>query len=90
MVPIPPHQPNRLHISRPPAAEAEALAAMRIITAALGKARLLHLDFSDNALGEKGIRACAAAFVKQVGAGRHGGYMCTEEGRRGGGGGGGA
>lgn len=45
--------------------EAEALAAMRIITAALGKARLLHLDFSDNALGEKGIRACAAAFVKQ-------------------------
>ncbi len=39
---------------------------MRIIAAALGKARLLHLNFSDNALGEKGIRACAAAFAEQV------------------------
>ena len=47
-------------------AEAEALGALRIIAAALGKARLLHLNLSDNALGEKGIRAAAAAFSQQV------------------------
>lgn len=47
-------------------AEDEALAALRIISAALGKARLRHLNLSDNALGEKGIRACAAAFSEQV------------------------
>lgn len=45
--------------------EDEALAALRIISEALGTARLLHLNLSDNALGEKGIRACAAAFQKQ-------------------------
>lgn len=45
--------------------EDEALAALRIISEALGTARLLHLNLSDNALGEKGIRACAAAFCKQ-------------------------
>lgn len=49
-------------------AEDEALAALRILSAALGKARLRHLNLSDNALGEKGIRACAAAFSEQVGA----------------------
>jgi len=49
-----------------PPAEDEALAALRIISAALGKARLRHLNLSDNALGEKGIRACAAAFSEQV------------------------
>lgn len=43
-----------------PPAEDEALAALRILSAALGKARLRHLNLSDNALGEKGIRACAA------------------------------
>jgi len=45
--------------------EDEALAALRIISAALSAARLRHLNLSDNALGEKGIRACAAAFQKQ-------------------------
>lgn len=45
--------------------EDEALAALRILSAALGKARLRHLNLSDNALGEKGIRACAAAFSDQ-------------------------
>lgn len=48
------------------AAEAEALGALRIISAALSRARLRHLNLSDNALGEKGIRACAAAFVEQA------------------------
>lgn len=50
----------------PAAAEDEALAALRIISAALGRARLRHLNLSDNALGEKGIRACADAFSEQV------------------------
>eukprot|EP00887_Chlorella_sp_A99_P001191 scaffold14.g1191.t1 len=45
--------------------EAEALEALGIISAALGQARLHHLNLSDNALGEKGIRACAAAFANQ-------------------------
>ena len=46
--------------------ENEALAALRIISEALSTARLLHLNLSDNALGEKGIRACAAAFQGQT------------------------
>ena len=60
--------------------EDEALAALRIISAALGKARLRHLNLSDNALGEKGIRACAAAFSDQVGAAREwvGGWVLLE------------
>ena len=50
-----------------PVAEAEALAALRIIAGALAKAvGLRRLDLSDNALGEKGIRAAAAAFSQQV------------------------
>jgi hypothetical protein len=52
-------------------AEDEALAALRLICGALGKARLRHLNLSDNALGEKGIRACAAAFAEQVRACSH-------------------
>ena len=46
--------------------EDEALGALRIISEALSTAKLLHLNLSDNALGEKGIRACAAAFQKQA------------------------
>jgi large subunit ribosomal protein L31/Ran GTPase-activating protein 1 len=45
--------------------EDEALAALRIIAGALQSARLRHLNLSDNALGEKGIRAAAAAFAHQ-------------------------
>jgi Ran GTPase-activating protein (RanGAP) involved in mRNA processing and transport len=45
--------------------EDEALAALRVLAAALASARLEHLDLSDNALGEKGLRAAAAAFVGQ-------------------------
>lgn len=45
--------------------EDEALAALRIISEALSSAKLKHVDLSDNALGEKGIRACAAAFSRQ-------------------------
>jgi hypothetical protein len=58
-------------------AEAEALGALRIIAAALGKARLLHLNLSDNALGEKGIRAAAAAFSQQVRCSGWGGVRCA-------------
>jgi len=45
--------------------EDEALAALRIISDALSTARLRHLNLSDNALGEKGIRAFAASFQHQ-------------------------
>lgn len=49
--------------------EAEALAALRIVCEALADAPALQkLDLSDNALGEKGIRACAAAITNKVGA----------------------
>lgn len=47
--------------------EVEALAALRTICDALGACRLVALDLSDNALGEKGIRAAAAAFAEQEG-----------------------
>lgn len=43
--------------------EDEALQALRIISAALSTAQLKHLNLSDNALGEKGLRAAAAAFM---------------------------
>lgn len=47
--------------------EDEALAALRILASALGDVRNLKvLDLSDNALGEKGIRAAAAAFANQT------------------------
>jgi large subunit ribosomal protein L31/Ran GTPase-activating protein 1 len=43
--------------------EDEALEALRVITESLGEARLRYLDLSDNALGEKGVRACAGALT---------------------------
>ncbi len=46
--------------------EAEALSALTVITDALQGAKLKVLDLSDNALGEKGIRACAKALTSQV------------------------
>ncbi|WIA30005.1 hypothetical protein OEZ86_000102 [Tetradesmus obliquus] len=41
--------------------EDEALEALRLVAAALATAQLRHLNLSDNALGEKGVRAAAAA-----------------------------
>jgi hypothetical protein len=46
--------------------EDEALEALRIISAALSTAQLKHLNLSDNALGEKGLRAAAAAVQNPV------------------------
>lgn len=46
--------------------EDEALAALRTMSEALATLKLRRLDLSDNALGEKGLRACSAAFAKQV------------------------
>lgn len=46
--------------------EAEALATLTTVTDALQQAKLRALDLSDNALGEKGIRACAKALTSQV------------------------
>ena len=45
--------------------EDEALKALSIISDALADAELDGLDLSDNALGEKGIRACAKAYTGQ-------------------------
>ncbi len=45
--------------------EDEALQALSIISEALSDAQLESLDLSDNALGEKGIRACAKAYTGQ-------------------------
>ena len=45
--------------------EDEALASLRIMCEALSTCKLRHLNLSDNALGEKGIRACSAAFENQ-------------------------
>jgi hypothetical protein len=39
------------------------------MSAALATAKLKHLNLSDNALGEKGVRAAAESFVGQVGVG---------------------
>lgn len=39
--------------------EDEALDSLRILSAALVPAKLKRLNLSDNALGEKGVRACA-------------------------------
>lgn len=44
-----------------PLQEDEALEALRLVAAALATAQLRHLNLSDNALGEKGVRAAAAA-----------------------------
>lgn len=46
--------------------EAEVLAVLRQVSAALAECRLAHLDISDNALGEKGVRACSAAMTFQT------------------------
>lgn len=46
--------------------EDEALDALRIVCEALAVAKLKTLNLSDNALGEKGVRACAAAITSQV------------------------
>lgn len=46
--------------------EKEVLGALQIISKSLAKAKLKFLDLSDNALGQKGILACAAAFEHQV------------------------
>uniref|UniRef100_A0A7S0R6D9 WPP domain-containing protein n=1 Tax=Chlamydomonas leiostraca TaxID=1034604 RepID=A0A7S0R6D9_9CHLO len=45
--------------------EDEALDALRAISAALVPARLARLNLSDNALGEKGVRACADVLTSQ-------------------------
>ena len=42
------------------------MAALRILSSALGKLDLKRLNLSDNALGEKGLRACKDAFQNQV------------------------
>lgn len=55
------------HTSSAVLQEDEALQALRIISAALSTAQLKHLNLSDNALGEKGLRASAAAFQHPVG-----------------------
>jgi len=47
--------------------EDEALDTLRIVSAALATAaHLKELNLSDNALGEKGVRACSEVFAKQV------------------------
>ena len=45
--------------------EAEVLDVLRQVSAALAKCRLSGVNISDNALGEKGIRACAAVLSSQ-------------------------
>lgn len=46
--------------------EDHALSALSEICAALEGSQLETLDLSDNALGEKGVRACAGALKGQV------------------------
>ncbi len=48
------------------AQEDEALETLRILSASLSSAQLRHLNLSDNALGEKGVRAAAAALQQPV------------------------
>lgn len=45
--------------------EAEVLDVLRAVSAALARCRLRELDVSSNALGEKGIRACAEVLSAQ-------------------------
>ena len=47
--------------------EDEALASLRTLAGALAGAALHDLDLSDNALGEKGVRAFGAALAAQTG-----------------------
>lgn len=51
--------------------EEEALAALNIICGSLASAQLQKLNLSDNALGEKGIRACASALTTKVSGHMH-------------------
>ena len=46
--------------------EDEALDALRIVCEALSTTKLKRLNLSDNALGEKGVRACAESITSQV------------------------
>ena len=41
--------------------EAEALAALRVLCEGVARTKIARLDLSDNAMGEKGLRACADA-----------------------------
>ena len=62
LTPIPPRCTVRT--GRP---EDEALSALRIVAGALAShTRLRALDLSDNALGEKGVRAFAAGLTNKV------------------------
>lgn len=45
--------------------EDEALKSLAIISEGLAKCRLRALNLSDNALGEKGLRACAPSITTQ-------------------------
>ncbi len=56
--------------------EDEALDVLRIVSKGLTKAKLKALNISDNALGEKGVRACADVITGQV---RH--WGCSSAGR---------
>lgn len=47
--------------------EDEALKAMQIITEATLGAKITSVDVSDNAFGEKGVRACSAMLQQQTG-----------------------
>lgn len=47
--------------------EAEVLAVLRSVAAALKGCELASLNISDNALGEKGVRACGNAMSSQAG-----------------------
>jgi hypothetical protein len=50
-----------------PPQEEEALDVLRVLSSALaGAPRLKALDLSDNALGEKGVRACADVLAGKV------------------------
>jgi Ran GTPase-activating protein 1 len=47
--------------------EEEAMKAMQIITEATLCANITHVDVSDNAFGEKGVRACSKMLQQQTG-----------------------
>ena len=66
-----------LHPAPARAQEDEALDALRIISKSLTKAKLRGLNLSDNALGEKGVRACAEVLTAQVGAPEPGAPCCV-------------
>ena len=46
--------------------EDEALEVLRVLSQALTGAKLKHLSLSDNALGEKGVRAVSDVLRSQV------------------------